>query len=67
MKRSDLRKELATELLRDYEAFIAKAKANGFDIRLNMSAPTLKLYFNELCPDALLVDRVASDQYFYDS
>ena len=34
-----------SELLRDYEAFIAKAKANGFNIRLNMSAPTLKFIF----------------------
>ena len=51
-----------TEVMNEWDKFVAKAKSLGFDIRLATDTVPLELYFHDDYPDMILVDKYLSSE-----
>jgi hypothetical protein len=51
-----------TEVMNEWDKFIAKVKSLGFDIKLAPNTKTLELYFHDDYPDMILVDKCLSSE-----
>lgn len=51
-----------TEVMNEWDKFVAKAKSLGFDIKLAPNTKTLELYFHDDYPNMILVDKCLSSE-----